>query len=191
MAEKVKKEKKPKTTLQKYKLWRNWDIGLTAAKFAAPAVPFGIVTGLNWDRWVDNSPSTGWSIGIGFGMLIVATISAILGIMKKDEVAKQKVSGVLYVAIILAIIGFSFKLLASIMSEMGDMFLYVAAGTAGSFTIDQVDKLAIKPEAQRYKKLVEDNGLSKSAARRMDDAEQAQIEGQKAKAERVRYNPHD
>ena len=185
MAEKVKKEKKPKTTLQKYKFWRNWDIGLTAAKFAAPAVPFGIVTGLNWDRWVNNSPSTGWSIGIGFGMLIVATVSAFLAILKKDEVAKQKVSGVLYVAIILAIIGFSFKLLASISNEMGNMFLYVATGTAGSFTIDQVDKSAIKPEVKFYKGLIEKNGLSKSSAKRMDDEEQAAREGEKAKQERI------
>lgn len=184
MAERIK-VKKQKTTVQKYRFWRNWNVGLTAAKFAAPAVPFGIVLGLNWNDWVGNSPSEGWSIGIGFGMLIIATLSAVIGIWKKDELVKSKVSGLLYVTIIFLVIGFGFKLLASIMNEMGNMFLYVACGLAGSFGIDQVDKTFIVPEAARFKDLIEKNGLSKSSAKRMDDEEQAAKEGEKAKQERI------
>lgn len=185
------KARKQKTTVQKHAFWRNWSVALTGAKFAAPLVPFGTVLGVNWNEWVGESASQGWSIGIGFGMLIVATLSALIGIWKKDELAKNKVSGLLYVTIIFLVIGFGFKLLASIMSEMGNMFLYVACGLAGSFSIDQVDRMAIQPKVAFYADLVEKNGLSKAAAKRMDDAEQAQHEGEEAKADRVRYIPHD
>lgn len=179
------KPKKQKTTVQKYKFWRNWNYGLVAAKIAMPLVPFSTVLGLNWNDWVGNSPSEGWSIGIGFGMLIVATLSSVIGIWKKDELVKSKVSGILYVTIIFLIIGFGFKLLASIMNEMGNMFLYVSAGLAGSFGVDQVDKLAIAPKAQFYKELIETNGLSKSSAQKQDDREQARLEGEEAKKKRI------
>ena len=184
MAERVK-TKKQKTTVQKYKFWRNWNVGLTAAKFSMPAIPFGVVLGLNWSDWVGNNASEGWSIGIGFGMLIIASLSAVVGIWKKDELVKSKVSGLLYATIIFLVIGFGFKLLASIMNEMGNMFLYVAAGLGGSFGIDQVDKAAIAPKAAFYKELIEKNGLSKASAQRMDDTEQAKKEGEEAKKGRV------
>ena len=179
------KAKKQRTIVQKYKFWRNWNVGLTAAKFAMPLVPFGTVLGLNWNEWVGNNASEGWSIGIGFGMLIVASLSAIIGIWKKDEIAKSKVSGILYVAIIFLVIGFGFKLLASIMNEIGNMFLYVSAGIAGSFAIDQVDKSVVASKAAFYKDLIEQNGLSKASAQRMEDIEQAKKEGEQAKKGKV------
>ena len=190
------KNKKQKTTIEKYRYWRNWDIGLTAAKFAMPLASFGTVLGVNWNQWVGDSASQGWSIGIGFGMLIIATLSAMLAIWKKDDIVKSKVSGVLYIAIIFVVIGFGFKCLASIMSEMGDMFLYVAIGLVASFGVDEADKLAVRPKVLFYKNLVEENGLSKSTARIMDDTEQARLEGEEAKkerkkAEKVRFIPHD
>lgn len=180
------KEKKPKTTLEKYKLWRNWDYGLTAAKFAMPLVPFGVVLGLNWNDWVGDSASEGWSLGLGFGMLIVATVSAIIGIWKKDKLVNEKFSGVFYVAIVLAVIGFSFKLLATMINEMGNMFLYVSTGVIGSGIVDEVDKLAVVPKRAYYKELVEKNGLDKSSAKKIDEAEQAQREGEQAKKERMK-----
>ncbi len=181
---KESKKKQPKTTVEKYKYWRNWNVGLTAAKFAMPLIPFGTVLGLHWNQWVGNSASEGWSIGVGFGMLIVATISGIIGIWKKDELVNKAVSATFYVAIVLAIIGFAFKLMASMMNEMGDMFLYVASGVVGSGAIDQVNKSLVAPKAKYYKALVEENGLSRKSAQKIADEEQAKREGEEAKKER-------
>lgn len=180
----AKAVKKQRTTIEKYKYWRNWNVGLTATKFAMPMIPFGVVLGLNWSDWVGNSPSEGWSIGIGFGMLIVATISGIVAVWKKDELIESKVSAVFYIAIIMAVIGFGFKMLASMINEMGNMFLYISMGIVGSGVLDQVNKSAIAPRVKFYKNLVETNGLSKTAARDLDDTEQAKKEGEQAKAER-------
>ena len=182
----TRKEKQPKTTIQKYKFWRNWEVGLEAGKYAMPLIPFGVVLGINWSDWVGNSPSEGWSIGMGFGMLIVSVISAIIGLWKRDDIAKQKVSGVFYVAIVFAMIGFGFKLLASIANTFGDMFLYVCLGIIASAVTDQVDKSVINPKVKFYKQLVEDNGLSKASAKKNDEKEQAELEGKKAKEERMR-----
>lgn len=180
---KTRKERKPKTTIQKYRFWRNWDIGLTSAKYAMPLIPFATVLGINWEEWVTNA-SEGWSIGIGFGMLAIATIAGIIGIWKKDKIANEKISPVYYAAIVLAVIGFSFKLLSAMIDEMGNMFLYVSLGVIASGTIDQVDKSAISPKKQHYLKLVNDNGLSKASAKLIDDEEQAKKEGEEAKRKR-------
>ena len=185
MGKKARKPRKQRTTVEKYKFWRNWNYGLEAGKFAMPCIPFGIILGINWSDWVGDSASEGWSIGLGFGMLIVATVSAMLAIFKKDEIAKQKMSGVFYVAIVFAVIGFSFKLLATIANTFGDMFLYVSLGIVGSATVDQIDKSAIRPRQEFYKNLIESNGLSRKSAQLMDDTEQAKEEGEKAKAERA------
>lgn len=182
MAEKTKKKK---TTLQKYKTWKWVHRGLYFSKFGAPAIPFGIVLGLNWNDWVGNQPAEGWSIGLGFGMLIVATISAVLAIVFKDEIVKSKVSGLLCAFLVFLVAGFSFKLLATIMNEFGNMFIYVSYGIAGSFALDQTDKTAIKPKVDFYKKLVEENGLDRKSAKRIDDTEQAAREGEEARKERI------
>lgn len=185
--EPVKKVKPQKTTIQKYKFWRGWYVGLKAAEYSVPIIPFGVILGINWSDWFGQSESNGWSIGIGFGMLIVSTVMAIVEIMKKDELVKTKVSFLFYISIVFVLIGFSFKLLASIMNEMGNMFLYVSLGIVGAGAVDETNQQAIRPKVEFYKKLVEDNGLSKSAAQRMDDADQAKKEGETAKRERHNY----
>lgn len=187
----AKRTKQPKTTLQKYNSWRRREYALIGAKFAAPLIPFGVTLGVNWNDWVGSRSSDGWSIGTGLGMLALATIASIAAIWKKDELMKSKMSGLLYVAIIFAVVGFGFMLMASMMNEMGKMFLVVAGGLLGSFAIDQVDKSYVKKKVAFYEELVDKNGLSKSAAKNMDETEQARIEGEKAKAERVRFHPHD
>ncbi len=184
----AKKIKKTKTTLQKYKTWRNASYGLAASEFAMPLIPFGVVLGLNWSDWVGNSQSEGWSIGVGFGMLIVATIMAMIGIWKKNDLINSKVSAVFYVAVVFAVVGFGLKLMASMINQLGDMFLYVALGIVGSGAVDQVNKAAIKPRMDFYSKLVKENGLTKTSAREMDDVAQAKKEGEEEKAKRAKKN---
>lgn len=184
----TKKVKKTKTTLQKYKTWRNATYALAGSEFAMPLIPFGVILGINWSDWVGNSQAEGWSIGLGFGMLIVATIMAMIGIWKKNDLINSKVSAIFYVAVVFAVVGFGLKLLASMINQLGDMFLYVALGIVGSGTIDQVNKAAVKPRMEFYSKLVKENGLSKASAKEIDDVAQAKKEGEEAKAQRAKKN---
>lgn len=179
-----KKTKQPKTTLQKLNYWKGWQLGLTVGEFAMPLIPFGVVLGLNWNDWVGDSASQGTTLGIGFGMLIVSIILAIIGIWKKDEMVKSKLSGIFYVAIVLAILGVSLKLIASIINTFGDMLLYVCISVVGSGTIAQVNKTAITKEVVRYQALVKENGLDKKSAKELEDEEQAKKEGEQLKEER-------
>lgn len=185
MAEKAKKQR---TTLQKLKYWKRWRDALTFSEFMMPLIPFGVILGINWSDWVGDSPSAGWSIGMGFGMLIVATISAIVGIWKKDEMVKSKMSGIFYVAIVLAIVGFSFKLLASVFNAFGDMLLYVCTSVVASGAVAQVNKSYVSKEVARYQKLVSENGLDRKSAKEIDDEEQAKKEGEQAKRERKKVD---
>lgn len=181
----AKKTKQPKTTVQKLKYWQRWQKGILAGEFAMPVIPFGVILGINWDNWVGGSPSSGWSIGLGFGMLIVATIVAIAGIWKKDELVNSKMSGIFYVAVWMVIVGFGFKLIATVFNTFGDMFIYVALSVGGSGVLAQVNKSKVRVEIERYKKLVKENGLDKKSAREIEDAEQAKREGEEARKERV------
>ena len=97
---------------------------------------------------------------------------------------KSKVSGIFYVAIVLALMGFSFKLLASIFNSFGDMLLYVCFSVVGSGVVAQVNKSKVQNEVRRYERLVRENGLDKKSARELEDEEQAKQEGKEANKER-------
>ncbi len=187
MAEKIKekKVKQPKTTLEKYRMWDRWHKTVWGSKFAMPLVPASIVLGLNWNEWVGNNTSKGWSIGVGFGMLIVACITSILAIMKRDEIIKKNISAVFIVAIVFLIVGFGFKLLASIANEFGDMFIYISFGVVAAAGVDQADKSLLMPKVEYYKGLVEENGLDKKSARRLEEEEQAKREGEQARKGKI------
>ena len=176
--EKKTKVKKEKTTLEKLKYWKRWQLGLTVSEFAMPVIPFGVILGINWSDWVGESASNGWTLAMGFGMLIVSVILAIVGIWKKDEVVNSKISGIFYIAIIMAILGFSFKLLASVFNTFGDMFLYVCTSVVASGAVAQVNKSYVKKEVLRYQELVKENGLDKKSEREIQDELQAKKEGE-------------
>lgn len=178
-----KKAKQPKTTLQKLKFWKRLNTGLTVSEFAMPIIPFGVILGLNWNDWVGNSASNGTTLGLGFGMLIVSVIAAMIGIWKKDEVVNSKMSGIFYIAIIMLIVGFSLKMLASVFNSMGDMLLYVCIGVVGSGGVAQVNKSYVSKQVDRFQELVTKNGLDKRSARAIADEEQARLEGEQRKVD--------
>ena len=182
----AKKPKKQKTTLEKAKAWKRGYLALKAGQFASPIVPFGVILGINWSDWFGAGASEGWSIGLGFGMLAVATVLAIAEVMRKDELVKTKVSFVFYISIVFVLVGFSFKLLASIMNEMGNYFLYIACGLLGGGGIDQINQAFVRPKSDFYANLVEENGLDKSSARKLLDAEQAKKEGEEKRKQEKR-----
>lgn len=177
----AKKNKEPKTTVQKLNFWKNWQLGLTLGQFGAPMVPFGIILGLNWNDWVGDSASKGTSLGLGFGMLVVAFIAAAIGIWKKDEIISSKLSGIFYIAIVLGIVGFSFVLLAEVFNSLGWMFVYIAIGVLGSGGVAQVNKSYVSKRVEHFAELVKKNGLDKKSAQALADEEQAKLEGEEAK----------
>lgn len=185
-----KAAKPPRTTAQKFRFWRNVGYACKGVEFLSPLVPFSVMLGLNWENWFPKDAGTGWSIGLGFGMLIVSTLLAVWQIVKKDDLMKEKLSFLFSVCVVFVLFGFSFKLLSSIMSEMGDMFLYVGCGLLGGAMSDQADRIAFKPRREFYRKLIEENGLSKVSARKQEDIEQAKREGEERKKERA-YHPVD
>ena len=182
---KQRKPRKTKTTLEKSKSWKRGNNALKAGQFISPIVPFGVILGINWSDWFGEGASEGWSVGLGFGMLVIATVLAVVEIMKKDELVKTKVSFVFFIAVVFLLFGLSFKLLAAIMNEMGNYFAYIAFGIFGGGAIDQCNQALVKPRVDFYSKLVQDNGLSRSGARELLEAQQAQKEGEeKRKKER-------
>lgn len=183
---KQRKPRKTKTTLEKSKSWKRGYNALKAGQFISPIIPFGVILGINWSDWFGEGASEGWSVGLGFGMLVIATVLAVVEIMKKDEFVKTKVSFVFYISVVFILVGFSFKLLASIMNEMGNYFLYIACGLLGGGGIDQINQAFVRPKADFYAKLVDENGLSDSSARKLMDAEQAKKEGEERRKQEKR-----
>lgn len=183
---KVKKEKKERTTLQTYKALKRGQIGMEVGKYAMPLIPASIITGVNWDNWFANC---GASLPFGFTSLIFAVVLAILGISKKDNLVKEKLSGLVYLALTFACFGLAFKFLSNVMNQMGDVFLWTALAICGSFGVDQVDKTVMTKNINFYKELVDKNELDprarKKKAKEAKLAEKAQKEAEAIKNEKV------
>ena len=169
----AKKEKKEVTTLQHLRRWKAANTAIRAGMYLCPVVPTGIVMGLNWQEWFCKDASQGWSIGIGFSMLLVAFLSAIVGMVKKDDVLRQKLGGFLYLAVLFAVIGVSLKLLSNILGELGNYFLYIAASLLGSVGCSTLSDKWSGEWVKFYSGIAEENGLTSPAAKRKAAKEQA------------------
>lgn len=175
MNKKVKQEELP--TVKKYKKYKNLHRGLKAASYGACLVPFGIELGVHWNEWF--KPSDGQiSIGVGFGMLLVSTLATLVAVMKKDEEFMKKYSPLFYVAVIVSLWAGSFMFLSSIMSEMGQMLLYTAIGVAVGAVTDEVNTLSVKPQYEKYEKLINEYGLTDKAEDELNIVKQAKKDQQ-------------
>lgn len=170
-------------TLNKYKRMR---YGLKAGTYGACLVPSAIILGVNWNQWFTVSEGESVSIGVGFGMLMVSTISTIVCIMKKDEEFMKKFSPLLYVAVLCALWAVSFMFLASVMSEAGKMFMYIAIGIASGGVIDQTNKTVVEEKYQIMVKVADENGLTKKGDFMKKALKQAKLDAEeKEKREAV------
>lgn len=169
-------------TLRKYKAIK---YGMKAGTYGACLIPFGAILGANWEEWFANQESSGISIGVGFAMLLVATISTLVCIMKRDEDFMKKFSPLLYVAILCAMWAVSFMFLSSIMSEMGTFFLYTAIGIASGGVIDQIDKVVVEERYNIMLKVAEDNGLTSKGAFMKKALKQAKLDAERKQREAV------
>jgi len=179
--EQEQEEKKDLTTLTMRNRYRGYKVGAYIGKYLAPVIPAAITTGINWDKWFQQS---GTSLPMGFVTLLIAIIVSILAISKKDKLVETKVTPLIYVTLIMAIWGVAFMFLANICDQMGKLLLYTCIGLLASAASDQVDQVVIEPRLEEYNKLVDEFGLDKKAVAKQQRREQAKKDKlEKAKRE--------
>jgi len=173
--------KKQKTTLQIYKKKKKERIALRIGKYGLCAVPMTVVTAVNWDEWF---AKTSGSLPFGFCTLLVALLTTIYAISKKDNEKDEKVSSLYFICALLCVWGVSFLLLSNILYTMGEMFLFTAIGVACGGTCDQINMSYMNASIDEYKRLVEENCLDKKSLAKQERQEKAKREREaQAKAE--------
>lgn len=167
-------KKQKSITKSSYKKWKAIKYTLYGGTYVCPLIPAVVITGLNWSDWFagDNS----WSIGLGFGSLLLSVIVTIVGITKRDKILSDKVSPLYSFAVILACWAIVLLFLASITSQLGYMMLYTCLGLAGGATCDQARKLKVDKEVDFYKQLVIDNDLDEKLRKQKEKREKARQE---------------
>lgn len=162
-----------KKTLKTVKAYRKWKWGsraLRAGTFICPLTPATVLTAVKWEEWFGKS---GLSLPFGFACLIVAVVSAIVGIMNSDTVFKKADIALLCVAGWFMVVGCTCLFLATLLTQMGMMFIYVGCGLVGSGVTVLVDKKVFKPNIDFYAGLISENKLDRKSKRRAQREEQA------------------
>lgn len=182
MANKKKKEKKPKSkTLKTYRRLKLTNRLLYASTYVIPLIPAAIMVGINWEEWVAQT-NNGWSLGLGFGSMLLAVLVTIVGIAKRDEIVEEKVSPLFYFAALLSVWSVALLFLARIAHELGTMLGYTVVGLVGAGVADQVNKNVIKPKREMYKEIVDEAGLDKKAIKKQQLLKQAEKEKRERQA---------
>lgn len=185
MAEEKKITKGQYETIKTLRKYKRIKYGMKAGTYVSCLIPFGAILGTHWNEWFAAQDESGISIGVGFGMLLVATISTIVCIMKRDEEFMKKFSPLLYVSVLCAMWAVSFMFLSSIMTEAGTMFLYTAIGIASGGVIDQVDRVFVDERYKILVKVAEDNGLTNKGAFIKQVMKQAKEDAERKQREAV------
>lgn len=185
MAEEKKITKRQYETIKTLRKYKRIKYGMKAGTYVSCLIPFGAILGTHWNEWFAAQDESGISIGVGFGMLLVATISTIVCIMKRDEEFMKKFSPLLYVSVLCAMWAVSFMFLSSIMTEAGTMFLYTAIGIASGGVIDQVDRVFVDERYKILVKVAEDNGLTNKGAFIKQVMKQAKEDAERKQREAV------
>ena len=173
MAEEKKITKGQYETIKTLRKYKRIKYGMKAGTYASCLIPFGVILGTHWSEWFAAQDESGISIGVGFGMLLVATISTIVCIMKRDEEFMKKFSPLLYVSVLCAMWAVSF------------MFLYTAIGIASGGVIDQVDSVFVDERYKILVKVAEDNGLTNKGAFIKQVMKQAKEDAERKQREAV------
>lgn len=153
------KAKTKSKTLATYKRYRALKWGLYSSVYALPLVPASVLTAINWDEWVAQTGNS-WSLGLGFGSLLLSLLITILAVAKKDKFLKDLLSPVFYIALILGVWSVSFLLLSSILHNFGQMLLFTSLSLIVSGGADQVRTKLVEPQLSFYKDLVVTNKLN-------------------------------
>ena len=178
------KEKKPKSkTLSSYRGLKVGKVALYTGVFACPITPATIITLINWEEWFAKSDK---SLPFGFASLLVTVVVAIVGAIKSDTVLKKVDIALYYLGGLLMCIGITCLFFASLLSQMGYMWLYTGAGVLASGACLTVEKKVVSPSLQFYKGLVEENFVDKKTRKKQEKIERAKKEAQELKERRRR-----
>lgn len=176
MAEEEKKQ--DTTTVGKRNRWKKFNLTLRILTYVSPLLPASIIFGVNYNNWFHQGGG-GISLPTGMMFLLVAIGLSVVIILKKDEEALKKVSPLLYASAVVGLLGLAFKALSSVNIDIGNMFLWSAAGLLVGFTADQVRKMFVVPKLEYYQKLVDKYELDDAAKAKAEDIERAKAEAEK------------
>ena len=169
--------KKPKIkTIQMYKKWRNGKYALYAGAVASPLVPATIVTLINWEEWFDTAS---YSLPYGFASLILTVVIAIVGILNSETIFKKADVALFCLAGLFMCVGLTCLFLASLLSQMGFMWLYVGAGLLASGACVEVENRVFEPKIALYKEVIKENNLTKRTQADVDIKKQAKEDAKK------------
>lgn len=171
------------TTVQHLHRWQAANASIRAGMYLCPAIPTAIVMAVNGEQWFGPQSRNGWSIGVGFAMLLTAFLSSILTVSNKDKVLKDKTSEFLFLGILFCVIGVGIVMLASILTELGWYFVYMGIALFGSMGCAIASDKWSGQWVEFYKQVCEENGLTSPADKRKKARRQAAEE--EAKRERA------
>jgi len=179
------KEKKPLSTIHKRNLFGIGHYTLKYGAWAAPAVPAGIIIGVNFEDWFINS-GNGVQLGFGFTSLALSIVLTYFAIAKKKKIL-EKVSAFWLVAILIVCWALSLLFLASIAQDLGTSLMWIALGVFVGAAMDETDTRIIKPKSDDYKGLVDEFHLDKRSERKRlrEEARRKQAE-EEAKQEALK-----
>lgn len=166
-------KKKEVTTLGHLRRWKAANFAIRSGMYVCPMVPTGVIMGINWQDWFGKDSLQGFSIGIGFAMLLTAFLSSILAVSKKDKVLQEKTGGFLYIGILFCVIGFSLVMLASIINTLGWYIVYMGVAMFGSMGCSITSDKWSGKWVQFYKEIAEANGLTSPAEKRLNARKKA------------------
>lgn len=165
------KSKKPKSkTKSLYRRWRVAKAGLYVGTYTLPLVPASTMLMENWNEWFNNDE---WSIGLGFGMLLLTVFITIYGVAKRDKIMNDHVSPIYYLAFLLGLWAIVLMFLASIANEFGQMLLYTCFGLVGGASCDQLRKSKVDNEVEFYRQIICEAGLDERLKIKQEKKEMA------------------
>lgn len=166
----MKARKEKSRTKALYRRWRVAKGSLYVGTYTLPLVPASVMLTNNWNEWFNNDQ---WSIGLGFGMLLLTVFITIFGVAKRDKVMSENVSSIYYLAFLLGLWSIVLMFLASIANEFGLMLLYTCFGLVGGGTCDQLRKVKVDSEVEFYRQIIVEAGLDERLKIKEQKKEQA------------------
>ncbi len=168
-------KRKERTTLQTLNGYKAAKVGLYAGVFACPTVPAAITTAVKWNEWFGTAHE---SLPLGFITMLLTVVASVFAILKSDTILKKGTISIFLIGILFAMIGLSSMFLASLLQDVGILWLEAGGGIVGSGICYLVEKKAIEPQLTLYQGLVNQNGLDKKSLERIKAREKAKREAE-------------
>ena len=177
------KTKKIKSkTVQTRNALRVTNAVMFGAKFVIPFVPMTVMTIINWDEWF---AKTQGGLPAGFAALLVSTLIAVIGVMKRDELVKRHISQLFVFALAMLVAGAACFWLADVMNQAGMMFMLTGAAVFTAAIDDQVLQSYVSTQLEEYNEYVRDGGLDKKAIKKEERRKRAMEEMAEARKRAV------